>query len=127
MKNNKTIYWIATGLLCFLFFSGAMMYLFNYQHAYKFFVSLGFPIWIIYPLAGLKILGVVAILTRKSLFLKELAYAGFLYDAILALVAHIVVSDGEYAPAIVAIIVTIISWNYDRKVFGNYTQEPTNL
>ncbi len=123
MKNHKIIYWIATGIVCFLFFAGGMMYFFNYEHAHNFFVSLGFPTWLIYPLAILKILGAIAILSRKSLFLKELAYAGFLYDAILALVAHLIVNDGEYTPAILAILFTLISWRYDRLYFGTYEQK----
>ncbi len=122
MKKNKIIYWIATGLLTLIFFAGAMMYIFNYPRAEGFFISLGFPTWIIYPLAILKILGVIAILTKKSNFLKELAYSGFLFDAILALAAHIIVSDGEYAPAIIALVLIAISWFFDRKIFGNYIQ-----
>ena len=118
MKKHKIIYWVATGVLCFLFFAGAMMYIFNYERAHGFFISLGFPTWIIYPLAVLKILGVIAILTKRSNFLKELAYAGFLYDSILALVAHIMVSDGEYVPAVVSLILIAISWTFDRKVFS---------
>lgn len=121
MRKNKIIYWIATGLMSILFFAGAMMYLFNYSRAEAFFVNLGFPIWIIYPLAVLKILGVVAILTNKSKFLKEVAYGGFLFDAILALTAHIIISDGEYMPAIISIILIILSWVYDRKVYGSYS------
>lgn len=122
MKKDKTIYWISTGLLCFLFVAGAMMYLFNYQRAEGFFINLGFPTWIIYPLAVLKILGPIAILTKRSNFLKELAYAGFFFDAILAFVAHLMVSDGEYMFSSLALTFTIISWIYDRKVFGNYVQ-----
>lgn len=119
MKRDKIIYWISTGLTCMLFFAGAMMYIFNYQRAEGFFISLGFPVWIIYPLATLKIAGVITILTKWSKFFKELAYAGFLYDAILALVAHVMVNDGEYMPAIIALILLAISWIYDRKVFTN--------
>jgi hypothetical protein len=89
-----------------------------------FFVSLGFPIWIIYPLAGLKILGAITVFTRFSSFLKELAYAGFFYDAALALAAHIMVRDGEFAPAIVALVLVTVSWTYDRKVFGTYRRTP---
>ncbi|WP_299683557.1 DoxX family protein [uncultured Dokdonia sp.] len=122
MKTTRIIYWITTGLLCALFFMGAMMYIFNYPRAESFFINLGFPTWIIYPLATLKILGVLTILTRKSIFLKEMAYAGFLFDAILALFAHIIVIDGEHMPAVFAIIFTILSWVYDRKYFGAYTQ-----
>ena len=122
MKTNKTIYWLATTLLCALFIMGAMMYIFNYPRAEGFFISLGFPTWIIYPLATLKIIAPIVILTRKSIFLKELAYAGFIFDALLALIAHLMVSDGEYMFAILALTFTTISWVYDRKVFGKMAQ-----
>ncbi len=122
MKRNKIIYWISTGILCALFMFSAMMYIFNYPRIEGFFINLGFPTWIIYPLAVLKVFGVLAILTKKINFLKELAYAGFLFDAILALSAHIIVNDGEFMPAIIAIVVTTVSWVYDRKIFGNYEQ-----
>ncbi len=126
MKSIKIIYWVTTGLLCFLFFAGALMYLFNYPRAEGFFINLGFPTWIIYPLAILKILGIIAILTKKSKFLKELAYSRFLFDAILALTAHIIVNDKEYIPAIIALVLLSISWVYDRKIYGNYTQNQTS-
>ncbi len=122
MKKDKIIYRTTTAIICFLFASGALMYIFNYDYAHQFFITLGFPTWIIYPLAVLKLLGPIAIITRKSLFLKELAYAGFLYDAILAVAAHIMVGDGFIYHGIVAIVLTIVSWIYDRKLFGKYTQ-----
>ncbi|WP_109299133.1 DoxX family protein [Aquimarina sp. AU474] len=118
MKTNKIIYWITTGILCLLFFAGAMMYIFNYPRAEGFFINLGFPTWIIYPLAFLKIAGAITIITKWSRFLKELAYAGFLFDAILALAAHIMVRDGEYMFAIIALILIILSWIYDRKIIN---------
>ncbi len=122
MKTNRILYWVATALLCALFFAGAMMYILNYPRAEGFFISLGFPVWIIYPLAALKIAGAITILTKWSMFLKELAYAGFFFDAVLALVAHAMVRDGEYMFAIIALFLTGISWIYDRKVYGTYTQ-----
>lgn len=122
MKTNKIIYWTSTGILCALFTFSTMMYFFNYPYVESAFTSLGFPTWIIYPLATLKLLGVIAILSKKSLFLKELAYAGFLFDALLALIAHLAISDGEQMGAIIGLIAVTISWIYDRKVFGIYTQ-----
>ena len=127
MKKNRIIYWTATGIMSFMFIAGGLMYIFNYEHPHGHFINLGFPVWLIYPLAVLKILGVIAILTRKSIFLKELAYAGFLYDALLAFVAHIMINDGEYMPALVAFIVISISWIYDRKVFGGAKLEASHL
>ncbi|MCK8520428.1 DoxX family protein [Aquimarina sp. D1M17] len=119
MKKTKTIYWISTSLMCLLFMFSASMYLFAHERASSFFNNLGFPTWLIYPLAILKILGVIMILTKKSTFLKELAYAGFLFDVLLALAAHVMVRDGEYMPAFLGILFTSISWIYDRKVFKN--------
>ncbi len=122
MKTNKIIYWISTGILCALFMFSALMYFFNYPRIEGFFINLGFPTWIIYPLAVLKVFGVLALLTKKSNFLKELAYAGFLFDALLALSAHLIVNDGEFMPSIIALVSISTSWLFDRKVFGNYKQ-----
>lgn len=123
MKTNKTIYWISTGLMCALFIMSAMMYIFDYPKAEGFFISLGFPTWLIYPLATLKILAVITILIKKFIFLKELAYAGFLFDAILAFFAHTIISDGESMTAIIALVFIITSWVFDRKIYGTYTQK----
>ncbi len=122
MKTDRIVYWISTTVMSLVFLAGALMYLVNYERALGYFVGLGFPTWIIYPLGALKVLGVIAIWTRYSSFLKELAYAGFLYDVTLALAGHVMVRDGEYAPAIVALMATIISWIFDRRVFGPYRQ-----
>ena len=116
-KRNKIIYWIATGLLSALMLMSASMYIFNYEMVSQTFISLGFPVYVIYPLAIAKILGLVAILSKKSNFLKEWAYAGFFFDFVLALSAHWVANDGEFVPAFVAIVLLIISYRYDKKVF----------
>ena len=125
MKRNKIIYWTSTGILSALFTFSAIMYFINYSYVESAFTSLGFPTWIIYPLATLKLLGIIAILSKKSLFLKELAYAGFLFDALLALIAHLAIGDGEQIPAVIGVIAVTTSWIYDRKVFGKYTQTCT--
>ncbi len=81
------------------------------------FKSLGYPTYIIYPLAFAKIVGILAILTKKSTFLKELAYAGFFFDFILAVSAHINANDGGHLTALVAMILLVVSYIYDKKVF----------
>ena len=116
-KRNKIIYWIATGLLSALMLMSASMYIFNYEMVSQTFINLSFPVYIIYPLAIAKILGIIAILSNKSKFLKEWAYAGFFFDFVLALSAHWVINDGEFIPAFVAIVLLIVSYRYDKKVF----------
>lgn len=117
MRITKIIYWIATGLMCLIFLFSAGMYFLNYEQVSLFFSNLGFPSWLIYPLAIAKVLGVAVILLRRPTFLKELAYAGFLYDALLASAAHILAEDGAQMMAILALIFITISWYTNRKVF----------
>ena len=71
----------------------------------------------IYPLAIAKILGVVAILTKRSHVLKEWAYAGFFFDFLLAFGAHIAISDGDHFPPLVATILLFASYFLEKKVF----------
>jgi hypothetical protein len=118
MENkDKIVYWIATGLLSAMMLMSAGMYIFNNAMVSELFQSLGYPVYIIYPFAVAKILGILVILTKKSTFLKELAYAGFFYDFLLAFSAHINAGDGGYVPSIVAMTLLIISYIYDKKVF----------
>lgn len=118
MKTKKIIYRIATGLLCLMMLGAAGMYIFNHQSVAEIFQKLGYPTYIIYPLAIAKILGVMAILTKISKPLKEWAYAGFFFDFVLALSAHLSVGDGEFAPALVALTLLAVSYIFDKQVYG---------
>jgi len=87
-KIEKIAYWIATLMMCGLFASSAFMYFTKYDMVAGFFEQLGYPTYVIYPLAILKVLGIVAIMSKLSVTLKEWAYAGFFLDLILASAAH---------------------------------------
>ena len=115
-KRNKIIYWIATGLLTALMLMSASMYFMKYEMVSQTFISLGFPTFVIYPLAIAKLLGLLAIWSNKSKLLKEWAYAGFFFDFVLALSAHMVVQDGQSGMAIAAIALLIVSRIYDAKI-----------
>lgn len=117
-KRNKIIYWIATGLLSVLILMSAGMYFFNHEMVSEIFITLGYPAYIIYPLAVAKLLGLVAIWAKKSGMLKEWAYAGFFFDFILALTAHIHINDGDYGGALVALLLLVVSYIFDKKVFS---------
>jgi hypothetical protein len=56
-------------------------------------VGYGYPAWVVVPQGVAKALGLVAILSRRSRLLTGLAFAGFLYDTLLALGAHLVQQD----------------------------------
>lgn len=116
MKNPRLIYRISTGLLTAVMLMSAGMYFFNHDAIAQTFTNLGYPTYIIYPLAIAKILGLVAIWTNQSRSLKEWAYAGFFFDFVLALSAHLAVQDGEFVPAMVAIILLFISYFCWKKI-----------
>lgn len=115
-KKNKIIYNVSTGLLTALMLMSAGMYFFNHEMVSETFTKLGFPTYIIYPLAVAKILGLVAIWTKKSQMLKEWAYAGFFFDFLLAFSAHISIGDGEYLPSAIAIVLLMVSYFFEKKI-----------
>lgn len=118
MKAKRIVYWIATGALSALLLFSAVAYFAKYETIREVFTGLGFPSWIIRPLAVAKILGVVAIISRKSETLKEWAYAGICFDLLLAIGAHLSVGDGKFAPAVVCLVLLAVSYALDRQLHG---------
>ena len=97
------------------------MYFVQNEMVSETFLKLGFPTFIIYPLAIAKILGLVAIWTNKSKMLKEWAYAGFTFDVLLAIGAHLSINDGEHYAALFGLVLIIISYYFNRKVYPSFS------
>ena len=114
MNKVKIAHYMSTGLLTLMIGGGVIMYFANYAEVAKAFTGLGFPTFLIYPLAIAKTLGLVAIWTRKSELLKDLAYAGFFYNLLLGTSAHLVAGDGEFAGALVALVLAVVSFATQR-------------
>lgn len=57
----------------------------------------------------------MAIWTKKSKTLFYFAYAGFIYDLILTASAHLVVQDGEWPGAAVALLTVLTAYLTDEK------------
>ena len=96
----------------------AGMYVVNHQIVSELFAKLGYPSYLVYPLAIAKILGVLAILTKKSKLLKDWSYAGFFYGFMLAAAAHYFSGVPSPLMAIIAIILLIASYTMDKKIYG---------
>ena len=119
MKKRETlIYRIITAIFTVFIGMGATMYFVQHDMVVEMFTSLGYPTYIIYPLATAKILGLVAIWTNKSKMLKEWAYAGFIFELSLAIAAHVNLGDGEFGAALVALLLVVTSYVYNRKVYA---------
>lgn len=118
-KTEKWIFWISTGLISAMMLGSAGMYLFNTESVAVEFTRLGYPTFVIIPLAIAKILAVVAIISNQSPWLKEWAYAGLFFDFLLATQAHGLAGDGWFGPSVVATILLMTSYYFDSKVRGN--------
>lgn len=117
MKNKDLIiYRTVTGFFTLHMLFTAVVYFFMYDMVEEMFISLGVPAAVIYPLAVAKILGLVAIWTNKSKLLKELAYAGFAIDFILAASTHLIANDGGFIAPLVALVMVSISYWYNHKL-----------
>ncbi|NJM78425.1 MAG: DoxX family protein [Flavobacterium sp.] len=115
-KYLKIAYWIFTTLFSLLMLYSATMYFTQYEMVKGFFEHLGYPVYLIYPLAVLKIIGVLVILTNFSKTLKEWAYSAFFFEIILAFFAHYMVKDGEQGGAVIAMILLLSSYFLSKKV-----------
>jgi DoxX-like family len=119
---NKTLYWTATGLFCALFIGSVIFGLSDTQASYDEYRHLQFPEWILYPLSLAKTLGVIAILSNKSQTLKDFAFAGFLYDLLLALGGHIAQQEIKVLLAVFGIVIWVFAFVMDRKYYGDIKQ-----
>jgi len=118
MNLTKVFYWISTALMCAIFAFSAFMYFTKYEMVSGFFEQLGYPTYVVYPLAVAKVLGIIAVLTRKLNVLKEWAYAGFFFDAVLATAAHWVAGHGVGLSA-VAIVAVLASRFFEGRHFSS--------
>lgn len=110
MKKIKIAYYLFTGLLSAMMLMSAGMYLFNHAEVAPHFVELGYPAYIVYPLAILKVLGLVAIWTNKVPALAGMAYAGYFFNFVLALGAHLAIQDGKFGGAAAALVLLGLSF-----------------
>ena len=122
-KYLKIAYWIFTVLFTAIMLFSANMYLTQYEMVKGFFETLGYPVYLIYPLAILKIIGVVTLLTNFNITLKEWAYAAFFFEIILAFFAHYMIKDGGESTAILAMILLLSSYFLWKRTNMNLNKE----
>lgn len=107
---RKYAYWISTALICLLYLASATMYLTQGDMIRQALGGLGYPAYLIPVLIVVKILGVAAILSRVSVALSDLAYAGMFYHLLLAFSAHLNAGDGGFAPALIGLGLLVVSF-----------------
>jgi len=118
MKKIKIIYWVSTGLLSVLLLMSVGMYLFDNEMVRTNFTALGYPTYIIYPLAFAKTAAVIVLLSQKQSNIKDWAYAGLVFNFTLAFFAHYMIGDGEQMGAVMAMTLLIVSYVAGKKLFN---------
>ncbi len=83
--------------------------------------ALGYPAFLVVPQGIAKVLGLIAILSRRSRLLTGLAFAGFFYDTALALAGHIAQRDlPNIALATAGMLATAGAyWVHQRRFAGS--------
>jgi ABC-type Na+ efflux pump permease subunit len=114
MKPNLKLYRLSVGVLSLIFFGSALFAFVDRTGQVREFQELNYPGYIPIPLAIAKLAGIIALVSRKSRELKDLAMAGFLFDMILAAVA---LRDGRASIAIVGLAVWVVVYWQDKLLF----------
>ena len=107
---RKYAYWISTALISLLYLASATIYLTQGDMVRQALGGLGYPAYLMPVLIVVKILGVAAILSRVSVALSDLAYAGMFYHLLLAFSAHLNAGDGGFAPALIGLGLLVVSF-----------------
>ena len=104
---NRPRYQIITGLFCTIFIVSVALTIFDPAGTRVGTERLGFPVYIaLYPLALAKLAAVVVILWRRWPTLRIFAFAGLLFDMVLALMAHI--HEGDFPAGWLAVFGLVV-------------------
>lgn len=109
-KPMVWVYWIATGLLCAAYLLGAAAYTFQHDMVAQGMQAFGYPVHLTYLLPVVKVLGPLAILSRVSVALSDLAYAGMFYHLVLAFLAHVTSGVPGWPGAVVLFALVLMSF-----------------
>lgn len=110
MAENH-IYWISTTLLSLLYLSSAVTYVVKTEWVRTTIVGFGYPAYLVQVLITVKVLAVAVVLSRYSMALSDLAYAGMLFHLVLSAMAHLGVRKPLGAlPALLGLIFLVTSF-----------------
>ena len=116
MKKNKIIYYVATSVLTLILLFSVNMYFFKHEAVAKMFTGFGYPTYIIYPYAVLKLLGLIVLWSPGLKTMKEWVYSAFFFAFTLAFFAHYMISDGEQMASVIAIVSLLVSYLFYKKI-----------
>lgn len=114
---EKIIYWMATIAMFGLMLMAIIGYHQNYETMSGFFKAFGYPTYIVYPLAYLKLVALLAILTNRYRNLKDIAYGAYFLNMIAATTAHLMAGHSP-THAYIGLVVIPVSYMLSNRVRG---------
>jgi uncharacterized membrane protein YphA (DoxX/SURF4 family) len=93
MKKRTIAYWVATALTAFVFLSGGVVDVGQFDFAAEGIKKLGYPLYFMTILGVWKILGGIVVLLPRLPLLKEWAYAGMTFNLTGAAASHLASGD----------------------------------
>jgi hypothetical protein len=117
LQLQKTLYWLATAYVIFLLGFSFWAYHAKYQMIAGVFSALGYPSYLVYPVAYLKLLAILIIVSHRYSDLRDMAYAAYFINMMLALVGHALHGD-SYLHAMLGASCLLISYLLGNKVRG---------
>lgn len=105
-------YWISTTLLALLYLASATLYVVKRDWVRQTLAELNYPAPYLVPLMiVVKVLGPLVILSRVSVPLSDLAYAGIFFHLLLSGSAHLGVHKPKGAlPAVIGLVLLVVSF-----------------
>lgn len=126
---EPSLYWLSTLLLSLLYLLSATLYIVRRDWARQGLVDLGYPDHLMWFLTTVKLLAVLAITSRISVALSDLAYAGVFYHLLLSALAYFGVRNPRGAlPALIGLVLLTVSFttqNSAREMPSPYLPIPS--
>lgn len=124
MKRGVRIaHWTSTVFVCGLMTLSAATYILDHDAVSEtFLLKLGFPTWLIYPMAIAKLSAVFMLMSKFNNTLTEWAYAGLTFNLLLAIGAHVSIGEEQAISPAIALSLLAISY-YTWKIKGRKIQD----
>ncbi|MRX28337.1 DoxX family protein [Kangiella sp. HZ709] len=121
MKNKilvkQVLYWSATLVMFYFMLYAAINYHIKHEVMASFFKQFGYPEYIVYPLAYLKVTALLVILINRYNNLKEMAYGAYFINTLMSTTAHLKAGH-QPTHAYVLIIAIMFSYWLSNQVRG---------
>lgn len=119
---QKIVYWASLAFIIVRVGPGAVQYFIDPDKFGGFFETLGFPMWVMYVLGVFKILGILVLLFVRWGSLKEWAYAGFMFNFLLALGAYLAQDQGKGWGLVILLVVLFLNYFVGRRLGSPQTE-----